>query len=249
MAHRPQLNISPSLVAFAGNPWGRAFQGIGNSLVTLGQEKVHEAKEKAAKQEAAEKERALQQAQATKNMVQNPSAARAVHKRYGIDPDGPLAKPGVPSRANADLGMIDLGVESKPKTPTVVHSYKGGDGHYYSEMSDGSTRKSSVPYKQDETTSRPFVEFYTNADGIRIGIKPDGTEQAFGKVKDYNAPRADKNIPEGYTRAVGLGSKALSYLFDNGLAANTGENVYARPEDIEKARQLEAFGNQTIKVR
>lgn len=242
--------FSPSLVQLAGSPMASAFQNVGSSLVTLGQQKVDEAKEKAAKQEATEKERALQQAQATKNLVQNPSAARAVHKRYGTDPDGPLALAGVPSRANADLGMIDFGVEKEAKVPTAVHSFKGKDGHYYSEMSDGSTRKSSVPYKPDaDTQTRPFVEFYTAADGTRVGIKPDGTQQRFGQVKDYGASQGDKNTPAGYTRAAGLGSKALSYLFDNGLATNVGGNVYARPEDLEKAKQLESFGNQTIEVR
>ncbi len=112
MNDRRRLRIDGSLVKLVGGV-GSGIQNAGNALVNLGDKKVAAAKADALKKEKDAKTIALGQATASKNRALNPDAVKKINAAYGIDENSPLAQAGAPTKANADLRLVDLGKADK----------------------------------------------------------------------------------------------------------------------------------------
>jgi len=235
-----RLDISPSLINFL-SPTGNAFRVAGNTLIDLGTQKVQDAKDQAAKNELLAKQQAQMTATASKNRALNPSAVSAINASYGISPDSPLLNPNAPTQANKDIGLVDLGVPQRPQKQTY-DNYKTVDGN----IVDVTTGKVVYQGNSPKTPSygEKFVDFYTDAENNRIGLRGDGSKVNLGKAKDYNTKTSQ--IPENMTPTTGLSPEALRWAFDNGLVSRFDKQTYVSKDDYAKARNKAVFGNEEV---
>lgn len=236
----PRLDISPSLIQFL-SPTGNAFRTAGSALVDLGTQKVQDAKDEAAKNELLAKQQALMNATASKNRALNPEAVNRINTSYGITPDSPLANPNAPTQANKDIGLVDLGLPQKPEKHTY-DNFKTVDGN----IVDVTTGK--VVYKGDNPKTpsygEKYVEFFTDTENNRVGVRGDGSKVVLGKAKDYNSKTSQ--IPENMTATTGLSPEALRWAYDNGLVSRYDKQTYISKDDYTRARSKALFGNEEV---
>jgi len=240
---RVSYNPNPSLIPLISGANG--FKGLGDALVSLGDDKIKSAKEAAAKTELKAKESALAQATVAKNMALNPEAVKAVQSSYGIEEGSALASPSAPTVANASLGLVDLGKADKPLKPTYDNYKTVGKN-----LVDVTTGKVVYSAPNDGTTTAyndKFVEFFTDDGGNRLGVKGNGQKVNLGKAKEYNVANEDKRIPDGMMATDGLSGDAIMYLRDNGLVRSINGKYYTTKE--ARARAMEnSVGNIDIEV-
>ena len=237
-ASMANYSANPQLIPMM-NGIAQGFKGVGDALVSLGDDKVKAAKEEALKTELKAKEAALARATAAKNVALNPEAVKKVQQSYGIEEGSPLASLSAPTQANADLGLVDLGKEDKPLKPDYSHIKTVGNTVF-----DARTNQPlyTAPKDKSETTyGDKYVEFFTGEDGNRIGVKGNSQKVNLGKVKDYNVA-ASKN-PNGLVPATGVGDKGFKWLQENGLVSYHGDfngqnAAMVSPEMYKKAKSI-----------
>ena len=223
---RAYYSANPQLIPMM-NGVAQGFKGVGDALVSLGDDKVKAAKEEALKTELKAKEAALQNAQAVQTSIQNPEQARKVRELYNIAEDSALASPTAPTKANEMLGLIKFDKAEKPdysNFKTVGSSVF--DAKTGKEVYTAPKDPNAVSYKDK------IVDVYNDEYNNRTVLYGDGRKSIVGKAKDYQQ-RASTKLPDGLVSADTLEPDVKRYFLDNNLVKTIDKKWYVNEQDLK----------------
>lgn len=230
--YNKRLQVDPSLVAMTGG-LGKGAKAFGDSLVSLGDQKIAQAKENAAEKE----KQAKIKAQAQYNKAINPIIAQKIGEE--------------------GLGLIAL--QAPVDTSKIVSEgstlVKDGKAIYTApkEEKGFTIKKGETRY---DASGKPIVSLPTDPKAptqrtVNIGGKNVVQEYVDGKwitsadAPVYNQSAAAKKT-EGLVTTGGLSGAQIMYARDNNLTTKVDGKEYVTKEVLKQLQEMDKVGNQEV---